>query len=410
MKLISSQNNASAMNRRKFIAKTGMAAATFTIIKPSLIRASKQNSKVEVGVIGQGGRGSLISKMLIEHKDYALVAVADYFDTVVQAKGTKFNVPEKRRYATLSSYQQLIDSNLDAVFLETPPYCFPDHVSYAIEAGRHVYLAKPVACDVPGCLQILDAAKQAKSKKLTFLVDFQMPTDPFIQEVVKRTRNGDISKLGLLVTSCGSNGFSDPPKTATIESRLRGLVWVNDVELGCGYLGNYDIHALDVAFWMAGEAPTSAVGSSRLVRENPHGDSHDIYSLTYRFKNGLLLNHHSEHFRNVISSTLDCYAHGTDGYAETCYWGKSWLRSNKRPYQGGMVENLYVDGISRNLDRFHQEVIIGDFSNTTVKPSVNSTLACILGRDAAEENRELKWDEMLEKKRVREVNLEGLKK
>ena len=410
MNHISNQNVASAVNRRKFITQTIKAIAAVTILKPSLIHGSKQNSKLEVGVIGLGGRGSLISKMLIEHEGYSLVAAADYFESVVQEKGTEFGVPKERRYSGLYAYQQLIDSGVDAVFCETPPYCFPDHVAYAIKSNRHVFLAKPVACDVPGCLQILDAAKQAQTKKLTFLVDFQMPTEPFIQEVVERSRNGDIGKMGLLITKCGSNGFKDPPKTANIESRLRDLIWVNDTELGCGFIGNYDIHAIDVALRIAGEPPISAVGSSRLIRENSHGDSHDIYSVTYRFKNGLLLNHHSEHLRNVIDSSIECYAYGNEGYLETRYSGKTLLRSNKRPYPGGIVENLYVNGISRNLDSFHQEVITGNYLNATVKPSVNSTLACILGRDAAEENMELTWDEMLDKKRIREVDLDGLKK
>jgi len=74
------------------------------------------------------------------------------------------------------------------------------------------------------------------------------------------------------------------------------------------------------------------------------------------------------------------------------------------------VENLYGEGINRNLDRFYHEIVNGDFANPTVTPSVNSTLACILGRDAAEANSNLTWDEILAKKRVREVNLEGLKK
>ena len=74
------------------------------------------------------------------------------------------------------------------------------------------------------------------------------------------------------------------------------------------------------------------------------------------------------------------------------------------------MENLYTDGISRNLDRFYHDVANGDNSNTTVIPAVNSTLACILGRDAAEADGELNWDQMLKENRVREVNLEGLKK
>jgi hypothetical protein len=72
------------------------------------------------------------------------------------------------------------------------------------------------------------------------------------------------------------------------------------------------------------------------------------------------------------------------------------------------VENLYSDGIARNLDRFYHNVTSSDYSNMTVTPAVNSTLASILGRDAAEQNSELTWEAMLKENRRREVSLEGL--
>lgn len=408
IKNVKSKKKDGKFSRREFMTTSALAGASFMIMKPSLVRGTQVNSRLEVGCIGLGGRGSLISKMLTEHAGYQLVAICDYFDEVVNEQGEQFGVSAARRYTTLSGYQAVVESELDAVFFETPPYCFPDHVTAGVSAGRHIYLAKPVACDVPGCLQILSAAEEAQKNQQVFFVDFQMPTDPHIIEVDKRIAQGDIGKVGLMVTNCGSNGFADPPFTENIESRLRNLIWVNDTELGCGYLGNFDIHAIDIALAVAGEPPVSAMGSSRLVRANPHGDSHDVYSVTYQFRNGLLLNHYSEHFRDMHDS-LDCYAHGLDGHAEMRYWGKSWIRSNKKPYRGGEANSLYTDGIKRNLDTFHEQVMKGDTSNPTALASINSTLMCILGREAAENNGELSWDEMMKKNRKREVDLTGLK-
>ena len=74
----SNKTSKSLLTRRKFVAKSSMAAATFTFLKPTLIRGSKQNSKIEVGIIGLGGRGSIISQKLAAHEGYALVAAADY--------------------------------------------------------------------------------------------------------------------------------------------------------------------------------------------------------------------------------------------------------------------------------------------------------------------------------------------
>ncbi|MBN1341060.1 MAG: hypothetical protein JXQ73_00165 [Phycisphaerae bacterium] len=59
---------------------------------------------------------------------------------------------KSRRFSGLSGYKKLIESGVEAVALETPPYSFPEHTRAAVEAKLHVYMAKPVALDVSGCL------------------------------------------------------------------------------------------------------------------------------------------------------------------------------------------------------------------------------------------------------------------
>ena len=44
--------------------------------------------------------------------------------------------------------------------------------------------------------------------------------------------------------------------------------------------------------------PVSAMGASRIGRSDPHGDSHDVFSVTYEFPNGMILNHRGEHLKN----------------------------------------------------------------------------------------------------------------
>ncbi len=67
----------------------------------------------------------------------------------------------------------------------------------AVEAGKHVYMAKPVAVDVPGCKSILESGKKAASKNLSFLVDFQSRSQPVFQEAAQRVHRGDIGKAEL---------------------------------------------------------------------------------------------------------------------------------------------------------------------------------------------------------------------
>ena len=396
------------ITRRGFISSAGASALSFAIIKASLVKGTQANTSIKAGCIGLGGRGRMIAGMLQKHGGYEITALADYFANVAKTAGQQFNVPESRCFSGLLAHKKLLESKVDAVFMETPPYCFPDHLEAAVEAGCHVYIAKPLGCDVPGCLRISKMGQKATADKKVFLADFQTRTDPFFIEGIKRVREGAIGKIGMLSSEYNDESFSDPPKTATIESRLQNLIWVNDEDLGGSYLVNAGIHAVDVGLWIAGGRPVSAMGCSRIARNNPHGDSHDVFSVTYEFADGLILNHRGEHLRNRFEFRSDCFAQGQDGYLETGYTSRVRILGNKGGYRGGDVVNLYPLGAERNIDTFHKSIINGIYDNPTLEPSVNSTLATILGREAAKRKTKLTWDEVIRENKELKVNLTGL--
>jgi myo-inositol 2-dehydrogenase/D-chiro-inositol 1-dehydrogenase len=375
----------------------------------SAVRGTAAGSRIKAGVIGVGQRGRMITEMLANHGGYEVSAVADYFESVAKAAGERFGVPEARRFSGLSAYEKLIASGVDAVVLETPPYCFPEHVEAAVNEARHVYMAKPLGCDVPGCLKISEMAKKATANKQVFLVDFQTRTDPFFIEGIKRVHEDAIGPVAMLSSEYNDEGFSDPSMTATIESRLQRLIWVNDEALGGSYLVNAGIHAVDVALWIAGQMPVSATGASRLCRADPHGDSHDVYSITYEFADGLILNPRGEHLKNRSEFRSDCFAQGRDGYLETGYTTRVRILGNRTGYRGGDVVDLYRGGAMRNIDTFHKCVTEGHYDNPTVEPSVNATLATILGREAARRRTKLTLDELVRENRKLDVDLTGLK-
>ncbi len=399
--------NPAGLDRRTFM-ETASATA-FTIMNASLVRGTQANSKLEAGCIGLGARGRLICRLMAQHPGYQLVAAADYFPDVARKAVESLNVPDSRCYSGLLGYQRLIESKVDAVLLEAPPYCFPDHAAAAVRAGCHVYMAKPVAVDVPGCLRISALGMESSKKQKVFFVDFQMRTDPFIIESVKRAHEGLIGRISLLSSHYSSEGFPDPEKTATIEDRLQNLIWTNDIAIGGGHFVNAGIHAIDAALWIARELPVSAMGCTRTLRADPHGDSPDIDSFTFQFKSGLVLNHCGEHVKNTHQFLCTASAFGRDGYIETSYTGNSFVRGYKGGYEGGPAANLYNEGIKRNLDTFYKKVTGGAYDNSTVEPSVNSTLATILGREAGARNALVTWDQLLRENKRVAVDLTGLK-
>lgn len=402
------------LSRRRFLGGALVAAAASSLRWTPDLRAAtpatpSTTRKIKLGVIGNGGRGAWIAKLFQEHGGYEMWAVADYFPDVADKCGADLGVDPSRRFSTLSGYKKLIESGVEAVAVETPPYFIPEHVTAAVEAGLHVYMAKPVAADVPGALKVAEAGRRATAANRCFLVDYQMPTDPINLAIASRIKNGALGKISRIVTTGQTGLQQDPPKTETIESRLQHLIWVNDVALSCDYLGNFDIHAIDAALWILGQRPVVASGASNIMRPNPHGDARDVVALVYEYADGLIHHHAGQALDNNSPLELSAAIYGTEAHAVLHYWGKSYLRGGRQHYGGGEVDNLYELGARRNIARFYDEVTSGHFTNDTCQRAVDGALTCVLGYEAAARRERLTMDTILRENKRLEVDLRGLK-
>jgi hypothetical protein len=171
----SAQSPRAAFTRRHFLEDVAAAAASAQLVGAAATFAADQpagapqplKQKIKLGVIGCGGRGQWVSKYFKQHGGYEFHAACDYFQDVVDQFGEAFGVDKARRFSGLSGYKKLIASGLEAVAIEDLPYFYPEQAQAAVEAGRHVYLAKPVAVDVPGVLTVEAAGKLATQKKPT---------------------------------------------------------------------------------------------------------------------------------------------------------------------------------------------------------------------------------------------------
>ena len=400
-----------SISRRVFLAAGAAMAGTLAAAQTRAAETQpvKIGRTIRLGLVGCGGRGSWIAGLFRKHGGYEIHAVADYFPEVADACGATLGVDKSRRFSGLSGYRRVLDSGIEAVALETPPCFFPEHAKAAVDAGCHVYMAKPVAVDVPGAMDILASGKRASAKKRCFFVDYQMPTEPTNIEIVSRIRAGAIGRLAHATSFGYATGFPDPPKTATIESRLRNLIWVNDVAIGGDFIGNYDIHAIDAALWTIGQCPVAATGLSRTVRKDAHGDGRDVCHVLYEFGDGFGLSHHGQGLPNSPDEGLGCKVYGQTGMGVINYWGKSFLSGGSNPHPGGTIENLYATGAERNIATFYRNVTEGRFENETLQRSVDGLLMAILGREAAARRTRLTWKDLLAENRRLEVDLTGLK-
>jgi hypothetical protein len=100
--------------------------------------------------------------------------------------------------------------------------------------------------------------------------------------------------------------------------------------------------------------------------------------------------------------------YGTEGIIDTHYFGEVYIRGNS-PYAGGKADNLYANGAVRNIATFAECINKGQFSNSTVAPSIRSNLTTILGRTAAYRRSEITWEEVMESEEKLDPKMAGLR-
>ncbi|HEX2972735.1 MAG TPA: Gfo/Idh/MocA family oxidoreductase [Tepidisphaeraceae bacterium] len=383
-----SQDN--QVGRRDFVKATA-ATAGMTIISASAARGADANTQLKVGLIGCGGRGKWIGNLFQENANAKIVAVYDYFRDRANEAGDQLKVDTDRRYVGLQGYKELLNSDVDAVAIESPPYFHPEHAVAALAAGKHVYLAKPIAVDVPGCLAIVEAAKKVKGK-LSVLVDFQTRVNEFYMGAAQRIRDGLIGKpisgqVYYVAGRLGKQAEGDSPM-----ARLRN--WVFDKALSGDIIVEQNIHVLDVANWFLGGHPTKACGTGGRKGRVDVGDCWDHFLAHYWYPNDVLMDFCSAQYTERYED-LCCRIFGTKGTVDSHYGGNVNILAKTGGYRGGNTGNIYTEGAIANIKNFCRSIADGQYLDNA-QESANSNLTAILGRMAAYEGRMVTWDEMIQ--------------
>jgi len=392
--------------RREFLAGAA-AAATATVVQPAQVGGTAANSAIELGLIGCGGRGPWLGEFFRKHGGYRVRAVADYFADRADAAGEKLGVDKARRFSGRNGYRRLLESGVQAVAVINVPRFHPEMCQAAVEAGCHVFAAKPVAIDVPGAMRVQAAAQRAAEKKLCFLVDYQLPTDPVNIEVVKRIHEGGVGRLGHIDSIAISPPWAEPP-VHSLEQRLRSA-WCSLIALSGDVIVENSIHIINAVLWITKRRPTSAIGRARVCRPNPRDDYREIYLVTYEFDDGLLWTHRCQSLNNQLDWALNLTAYGEVATALVSYRGRSYLKGGPKHFGGGNVESLYDQGAIRNVAAFHQNIVSGRPDNSTALGAVDDALTAALGREAAARRCPLTMEEFIKENKALELDLSGLK-
>ena len=200
------------------------------------------------GIIGVGGRGGVFQdNNHIPEEGYEIVAGADVNSEVLDAFAKRF--PEAK---TFTDYKELLaQPEIDAVFIITPDFLHEEMACAALEAGKHVYLEKPLAITAEGCENILRSAMQ-NNKKL--YVGHNMRFMPVIRKMKEIIDSGKIGEVQCawcrhFINYGGDTYFRD---------------WHSERKYSNGLLLQKGSHDIDVLHWLMGSYTVKTVGMGML--------------------------------------------------------------------------------------------------------------------------------------------------
>src|SRR5215212_8529397 len=148
------------LTRRSFLAAS---AATVVAARTASFGATRDaNSRIGVCTIGFNGQGGSHIKDILKMKDEAeYVALCDV-DSDVLERGAKFveDAQGKRPKLYRDIREALADKNIDAVTIATPNHWHSLAAIWACQAGKDVYVEKPLCHNIYEGRQLVEAAKK----------------------------------------------------------------------------------------------------------------------------------------------------------------------------------------------------------------------------------------------------------
>lgn len=396
----------SRCNRRHFLATT--AAATITLATGAKSRAAGANDKVVLAVIGANGRGSQLASSFALQDGVDFAYVCDCDERAIQKGIDAATMHGARAPKGIKDFRRALDDkDVDAVIVATPNHWHALATILACDAGKHVYVEKPVSHTADEGERMITATRESKRVVQSGL---QRRSSPFYRAVADEVRSGKIGRVLYARSwyfaqrpSIGHGKEVSPPAWLDYDlwqgpaiarpyrDNLIHYNWHWFWHWGNGELGNNGVHTLDICRWVLGvDFPNKVTASGSKLRFDDDQETPDTCLVNF-----------------------DC-----DG--RTIVWeGISW----SRPYQSksqigiefrGESGSLYVDdegyaiydssnkiieknnlgrGDSEHQLNFLEAIRRGASLNANLEEGHRSTLLCHLGNIAYRTGHTLEIDQ-----------------
>lgn len=402
----------SDFNRHKFSRRdllTGAAAVSASLALGGRVKASP-NDRVQVCVIGIRGRGAGVGKTFAGLPEVQVTHICDVNESLLESYGKQIaEVQKSTPKAIIDLRRALDDKSVDAIVVTTPDHWHALATIWGCQAGKHVYVEKPISNNIFEGRQMVAAARKHDR---VVQVGTQSRSVAHYAEIVKLLHEGRIGRVHM-AKAWNSQMRRRVPKVADepVPAGLDWNIWQGPApersynanrytygwrwlwDYGTGDMGNDGVHDLDIARWGLGvDYPTEVqCTADKLVFAGDIQETPDTQIVTFKFpeKQAMLVYeqrlwspYHQEGFENGVAF------YGSEGYIVVGRQG--WKLVEKRNHV--VSDNKVTFSDVPHVQNFIDAVKNGSQLNCDIEEGYKSTLLAHLGNLAYRVGRPLKFD------------------
>ena len=279
------------------------------------------NSNAVLGIIGSGN----FTKVTVLPILSKLKAKIKYLSSSSGLSGTllakKFDV----QYSTTNNDDILNDSEVDAVIITTRHNAHARMCIAALQAGKHVFVEKPLALSLEEIDEIIEVYEQSNK---TLTVGFNRRFSPFVQDIKQKLGGLNLPINVVITVNAGE---------------IQANHWTQNMSIGGGRIIGEACHFIDLITYLSGSLVDSVVMNS--MGENPEVNT-DNATILLKYQNG-------------STGVINYFANGNKGYSkeriEVYSQGKTMVIDNFRKSKYYGLKSSGMSGIFQSQNKGHHE-------------------------------------------------------
>jgi predicted dehydrogenase len=411
-------------NRRKFIKNSALATAAVSAFPTIMNACASPAETVRVGLIGCRSMGfSDLRSFLKEGNQVECVALCDVDSKVLESRASDVEKMTEQRPAVYSDFRELLDNpDVDAVIIGTPDHWHAHMMILALEAGKHVYVEKPMGHSIEECNVMVSAA--AKHPDLVVQVGmWQRSSKHWFEasEIVKSGQLGDVH----LVKAWIYKGYDEPyPYMPDSEApaHVDYDMWLGPApqrpfnpnrfhynfrwwwDYAGGAMTDWGVHLLDFAMFAmdAGMPGKISPGGGIFYHKEGTLETPDIQQAIYGYPE------HTMVWECGLNPGIGPYGKGHGvafvGQKGTLVVDRGGYelmpdRSNEKkgPFFDPQTQKNYGDGLDEHVQNFLECIRKGGTPNASVEVGAKTAIVSEMGNIAYRADRIIHWDDQQQK-------------